>query len=293
MTTEARPMTSAFVSYAHEDQEFVIRLVERLEAQGLVIHYDKVVLLIGDSLTEKISQAITDGDFLIAIVSPASVQSEWCKRELALAKAQGINQRKVKVLPVRYRAAAMPPMLQDTYYVDADGSDHETIARRLADSMREHLGGRAVRAATDSEQVEEAQGAPAHTGTVDEANIAAIDDVRVGASDVLTAAEGVGCGPVAATSPTSGHLSAFSEGRSTGSRTTSVLGFRSSSAWRRPTREPTGRTSSETPHSSRFSTKTSVRSSDLHGDNSLMASQSCDGGRSTPMSAPPPSPETP
>lgn len=78
-------MPSAFVSYAHEDQELVLVLVDHLQAQGLDIRYDGVVLQIGDSLIRAISQEIEEGDFLIAIVSPDSVESEWCQKELALA----------------------------------------------------------------------------------------------------------------------------------------------------------------------------------------------------------------
>jgi hypothetical protein len=36
-------VASAFISYAHEDQEFVLTLVERLQDQGLDIRYDQVV----------------------------------------------------------------------------------------------------------------------------------------------------------------------------------------------------------------------------------------------------------
>jgi hypothetical protein len=42
-------VASAFISYAHEDQEFMLALVEPLQAQGLDIRYDRVVLNIGDS----------------------------------------------------------------------------------------------------------------------------------------------------------------------------------------------------------------------------------------------------
>ncbi|HZO95765.1 MAG TPA: toll/interleukin-1 receptor domain-containing protein [Gaiellaceae bacterium] len=68
-------MASAFISYAHEDQEFMLSLVEPLQAQGLDIRYDQVVLNVGDSLLQKIAGEIADGDFLIAIVSPDSVES--------------------------------------------------------------------------------------------------------------------------------------------------------------------------------------------------------------------------
>jgi hypothetical protein len=41
---------SVFVSYAHEDQEFVLALIAELEAQGLDARYDQVLLGVGDSL---------------------------------------------------------------------------------------------------------------------------------------------------------------------------------------------------------------------------------------------------
>jgi hypothetical protein len=105
-------VASAFISYAHEDQEFVLALVEHLQVQGLDIRCDQVTLHIGDSLIRTISTQIAEGDFLIAVVSPDSLTSDWCQHELALAKTQGIDQRRVKVLPIRYRGAAMPPMLR-------------------------------------------------------------------------------------------------------------------------------------------------------------------------------------
>jgi TIR domain len=155
-------VASAFVSYAHEDEAFVLALVERLQAQGLDIRYDRVVLQIGDSLIGVISREISDGDFLIAVVSPDSVESDWCRKELALAETQGINERRVKVLPVRFRGSEMPPMLQDTVWADADRDDVETVARRLAAAIRAHLEGREADAAREANEATDAQGTPAH-----------------------------------------------------------------------------------------------------------------------------------
>jgi hypothetical protein len=133
-------MSSAFISYAHGDQEFVLSLAERLQAGGLDVQFGQIVLRIGDSLVERISEAIAEGDFLIAVVSPDSVQSEWCRKELALAMTQGINQRRVKVLPIRYRAAPMPPGLADTYWADS-GADVSMVAEKLLIAMEAQLKG--------------------------------------------------------------------------------------------------------------------------------------------------------
>jgi hypothetical protein len=187
-------VASAFVSYAHEDQEFVLALVERLEAQGLDIRYDRVVLQIGDSLIQVISQEISEGDFLVAVVSPDSVDSGWCQKELAIAATQGIDQRRVKVLPVRFRGAAMPPSLQDTFYGDADQDDVETLSRRLSVAMRAHLEGRDADAARDAQEAESAGGEPAHAEVMGDADVAAIEAVAERVWDVFGAWAGVWAG---------------------------------------------------------------------------------------------------
>lgn len=178
-------MASAFISYAHEDQEFVLALVERLEAQGLAVRYDQVALHIGDSLIRAISQEITEGDFLIAVVSPASVDSEWCQHELSLAKTQGINERRVKVLPVKFRGAEMPLMLQDTFWGDADRDDVETLARRLAAAIRANIEGREGDAAREAEEAEEAEGEPAHAEVVGDVDVGQVEEVAEKVWDLM------------------------------------------------------------------------------------------------------------
>jgi hypothetical protein len=185
-------VASAFVSYAHEDQEFVLALIERLQAQGLDVRYDQVVLQIGDSLIHRISEEIAEGDFLIAVVSPDSVDSEWCWKELALAATQGVNERRVKVLPVRFRGADMPPMLQDTYWGDADRDDLETLALRLSTAIRANLEGREAEAANEAEQAEPAEGGrPPHAEVAGDVDVAAIDEVAQREWDVVSSWENV------------------------------------------------------------------------------------------------------
>jgi len=176
---------TAFVSYAHEDQEFVLALVERLQDQGLNIRYDNIALQIGDSLLRTITREITEGDFLIAVVSPDSVKSEWCQTELSLAATQGINERRVKVLPVKFRGAAMPPLLQDSYWANADEDDLETLARRLSAAMTANVEGRENDAEEAAAQVERADGQPAHAEVVGDADVRQIDEVAEKTWDLL------------------------------------------------------------------------------------------------------------
>ena len=129
---------SAFISYAHEDEDIVTELVEELGRHGVRILIDRIVLNVGDSLVAKISEAIAEGDFLIGVVSRSSVSSPWCQKELRLAATQGIKGNRVKVLPVRLHEVEMPEFLDDVFW--ADGSRGvATVARELVRAMNTHL----------------------------------------------------------------------------------------------------------------------------------------------------------
>jgi TIR domain len=136
---DAADAPTAFVSYAHEDSEFVLALIDRLHGEGLGVRYDRLVLLVGDSLLARLADAIADDDFLIAVISPDSVESPWCQKEISIAMHDGINNKRVKVLPVKFGdPPEIPPMLGDILYTDADRYDLDTVAKELATSMRGH-----------------------------------------------------------------------------------------------------------------------------------------------------------
>jgi hypothetical protein len=174
-----------FVSYAHEDQEFVVDLVDRLQNQGLAIRYDRVALHIGDSLIRAVSHEVTQGDFMIAIVSPDFLDSEWCQHELELAMTQGIDERRVKVLPVKYRGAAMPAVLRRGVWADGDQDDPETLARKLAAAIAAHLEGRDDQAAAAVGLVAPVGGEPAHAEIEGDVGVAHVDRVADKVWDVL------------------------------------------------------------------------------------------------------------
>ena len=180
-------MSSAFISYSHSDREFVLALIERLQDQGLDVRYDQVALQIGDSLIQTLSREIAEGDFLIAVVSPDSVRSDWCQKEVALAMTQGIDERRVKVLPIRYRSAPMPPMLHDTFWADADADDVETLARRLSAAMTAQLEDRDADVPREAAQVESAGRLPPHAEVVGDAAVAQIEEVAQRVWDLVEA----------------------------------------------------------------------------------------------------------
>lgn len=154
---------NVFVSYAHADKPFAHRLAGALGDRGCSVWVDEFELRAGDSLTERISSALTTADFVVALVSAASVASNWCRRELQMALATGLAQGRTIVLPVRLGSVDMPPALSDIVYVLADPAEAETAADRLAADMCAHADEiEAKRAATVNEREWEFALQPAH-----------------------------------------------------------------------------------------------------------------------------------
>lgn len=94
-------MSEVFISYAHEDQDFVRRLVTGLEGSGLSVWWDHTIPP-GKTWDEVIARGIQDAKACIIIWSPHSVSSDWVKEEATLAKDGG------KYLPVQI--GVEPPM---------------------------------------------------------------------------------------------------------------------------------------------------------------------------------------
>lgn len=111
-------MHSVFVSYSHADSEFVERLIRDLRDSGVPATYDRWLLKVGDSLLERISTAVAESSFAIVVLSPASVNSNWVKKELNLAMAGEMKQGAVKVLPAVIADCELPPVIADKLYAE-------------------------------------------------------------------------------------------------------------------------------------------------------------------------------
>lgn len=134
---------SLFISYAHEDGVLARALASALRARGCRVWIDSDDLRIGDDMVTRIGEAIDSVDFLLAILSEASVPSPWCKRELSAAVAAALKTDRVKVLPIRIGSVALPPWLAGINSPRVDPSDVDALADRImADMERHRTGGR-------------------------------------------------------------------------------------------------------------------------------------------------------
>nr|XP_022298935.1 toll-like receptor 4 [Crassostrea virginica] len=85
---------NAFVSYADEDRQFVLKMISKLEGEKnirLCIHHRDFVP--GYDIAENIITAVNKSKKTIIILSPNYIKSSWCMYELHIAKMEEIYSR--------------------------------------------------------------------------------------------------------------------------------------------------------------------------------------------------------
>ncbi len=130
---------SLFISYSHKDKELVHQIAELLQSGTFHVWLDEWDVRTGDSLVQRVAEAIDRVDFVVAFISEASADSEWCRKEVSLAMTGELAEKGIKVLPVRVGNVTMPATLRDKKYLDASGLSPAEISERLAEDMRSHL----------------------------------------------------------------------------------------------------------------------------------------------------------
>ena len=105
-----------FISYTHQDVKFVDSLVTNLVAARHHVWMDRWELGIGNSLTQRIQDALTGSDAILVILSRRSVASEWCKRELTAGLIRELKKKKTLVMPCVIDDCDIPLFLRDKLY---------------------------------------------------------------------------------------------------------------------------------------------------------------------------------
>jgi hypothetical protein len=107
-----------FISYSQKDRDFVDSLAGNLVRAKHHIWMDRWELNVGDSLTQKIEESLTDSSAILVVLSKNSIESPWCRRELTAGLVRELEERKTLVLPVIKDDCKIPLFLRDKLYAD-------------------------------------------------------------------------------------------------------------------------------------------------------------------------------
>ena len=90
-----------FLCHASEDRDAVVRpLRNALFDLGISSWLDEAELTTGDSITEKVNEALGLASFVVAVISPAFLRKKWPQRELRAALNREARQGVKVVLPM-------------------------------------------------------------------------------------------------------------------------------------------------------------------------------------------------
>lgn len=107
-----------FISYSHTDKEFVDKLAIQLVRRNVNVWLDRWELSVGDSLLEKVQDAVDGASALLVILSKASSASEWCKKELSAGLLRELEEKRVVVMPVMLEDCDVPVFARGKMFAD-------------------------------------------------------------------------------------------------------------------------------------------------------------------------------
>jgi hypothetical protein len=123
-----------FVSYAQADKNVARQVAEALQDAGLLVWIDAWELAPGDSIAQRIEEAIASSDILLVLLSQNSVASQWVQKELSAALSRELRDRAITVIPALLEDCEIPGLLADRQYLDLR-RDLPAAIRRLVEQI--------------------------------------------------------------------------------------------------------------------------------------------------------------
>lgn len=112
-------MPQVFISYSRKDLDFVIRLTADLTKANFSVWYDLSGIRGGARWQREIKSALENSQFVIVVLSPDSVASDWVEKECVYA-----GQLERKIIPLMYRRCDLPLGFVNVNYIDVQGDNY-------------------------------------------------------------------------------------------------------------------------------------------------------------------------
>ncbi len=121
------PTMPIFISYNHADKSTAETLAMLLIQAKQNVWIDKWELNAGDSLIEKIEEALGGADAILVLLSKNSIQSEWCKKELRSGLVRELEEKSVLVIPIVLDDCEIPLFLREKLWIDLRENKDEQL----------------------------------------------------------------------------------------------------------------------------------------------------------------------
>ncbi len=92
---------SCFISFSGNDRNFIEKIGEDLQREGVRCWYAPEEMKMGDAIRQQVDQLIRVQDKLLVVLSKFSVESPWIQREVEAAIEEERNRKRAVLFPVR------------------------------------------------------------------------------------------------------------------------------------------------------------------------------------------------
>lgn len=106
------------ISYSHKDKKFANTLKKALIRYNLSVFLDEHEMQVGEDIAARLRNEIMRCDFVIIIITPNSIESNWVNWEIDFALNWELTENKVKVLPILMQGNLIPGRLKEKIYLD-------------------------------------------------------------------------------------------------------------------------------------------------------------------------------
>jgi TIR domain len=142
-----------FVSYGHEDADWVRVLAENLHRAGFQVFFDEWEIGAGDVLAHRLEAGLRGATNGILVVSPASILRPWVMEEYAAMVTRAVTGEQ-RLIPVLLGEVELPPFAASRVWVDFRDADGPTYDGRFAELVRALRGERGRPPARDGRIVQ-------------------------------------------------------------------------------------------------------------------------------------------
>ena len=128
-----------FLCHSSKDKGFVRMVHDDPKRLGAASWLDENEIDVGESIVEKISEALNDTKFLVLFLSESSVKSLWTTKEWQAFLSKQLTNGTAAVLPLLIEDCKIPGILADIKYADFRQSYHDgfkSLHRALVQSSK-------------------------------------------------------------------------------------------------------------------------------------------------------------
>lgn len=107
-----------FISYNQSDKEWVLYLAKRLKRRKFKVFLDEWGIRVGESIPAGVRRGLRESRYIILIMTPEWVNSEWCQLETDTVVVFDPSARRRRIIPILLKDCEIPDDIVRLKYID-------------------------------------------------------------------------------------------------------------------------------------------------------------------------------